>query len=117
MKRYLTGFLGIACFAGSGFVTSAQAYDVAKLVNIHGFLAQGFLWTDRQNYPMSQSKGGTTQFSEVGLNFNAEPVEKLRLGAQLFTRRFGDNSDTGINLDWAVGDYRWRDWAGFRAGR
>jgi hypothetical protein len=88
-----------------------------KHVDIHGFLSQGFLWSDRHNYPIAGTKRGTTQFNEAGINFTSEPTDKLHLGLQLFTRTFGSTSETHIGLDWAVADYRWKDWGGLRAGR
>src|SRR5258708_1393288 len=116
MKRNLLGHFAIAGVMGFGLAAAAQAIEAGKL-DIHGFLAQGFLWSDRQNYPIGGTRGGTTQFNEIGINFTAEPADRLRLGTQLFARDFSDNSDVAITLDWAVADYRWRDWAGIRAGR
>ena len=36
---------------------------------------------------------------------------------QLLGRKFGSERDPSVVVDWAYGDYRWRDQLGLRAGR
>jgi len=44
------------------------------------------------------------------MNFNISPIDKLRVGIQLFSRDIGDTDNNRIDLDWAFADYRWRDY-------
>ena len=85
-------------------------------VDIHGFISQGYLKTDHNNY-MAQTEEGSFEFNEMGLNFGTDLTEKLRIGMQLFARDLGKDGNDDLVLDWAFADYRWRDWLGFRVGR
>ena len=87
-----------------------------KNIDVHGFISQGYLLSDGNNV-FVDTEEGTFQFNEVGLNFSTELTDRLRVGLQLFSRDLGDLGNNEIELDWAYGDYRWRDWFGFRAGK
>ncbi len=95
-------------------VSGAMALDAGG-VAIHGFVSQGYLKTDDVNY-LAETKKGTYQFNEVGINFNYTH-DKLRVGAQIFSRDLGDLGNNDVVLDWAVGEYRFFDEIGVRAGR
>jgi hypothetical protein len=83
---------------------------------VHGFVSQGYLGSDGNDY-LADTKEGSFQFNEVGVNFSAEPVDKLRIGVQLFSRDLGEMDNNRIELDWAFADYHWQDELGFRLGR
>jgi hypothetical protein len=83
----------------------------------HGFASQGFLLTTGNDYLTPDSKKGSFQFSEVGLNFSRELTDRLRFGVQFFARNFGPAGNYIPQVDWFHLDYRWRDWLGVRAGR
>ncbi len=90
-------------------------FDLPSLA-IHGFVSQGaFLLTD--NDYLGHSERGSVEFLEAALNVSTEVTERLRVGAQLFTRDLGPIGNYTMNLDWAFIDYKWRDWLGLRAGR
>jgi hypothetical protein len=57
-------------------------------IDVHGFASQGFIKTNANNY-LAQSKRGSFEFTEVGINFTKELTDNLRLGIQLFSRRLG----------------------------
>jgi hypothetical protein len=83
---------------------------------LHGFVSQGaFLSTD--NDYLGRSERGSVEFLEAALNVSTEVTDRLRVGAQLFTRDLGPIGNYSLTLDWAYLDYRWRDWLGLRAGR
>ena len=44
-------------------------------------------------------------------------MDRLRVGIQFLGRNFGDTGNDQVIIDWAYGDYRWRDQLGFRAGK
>lgn len=86
-------------------------------VVIHGFVSQGYLNSSANNYAGAPTERGTFEFNEVGVNFTANPVPNLRVAAQLFARDLGAQGNHKVTVDWALGDYRARDWLGIRAGR
>lgn len=88
----------------------------APSAEVHGFVSQGFIKTTRNNY-LAESKRGSFEFSEVGLNVTATPMDNLRIGAQLFAHDLGPLGNYSTRFDWFYLDYRFRDWLGLRAGR
>jgi len=84
-------------------------------IDIHGFISQGYLLSDKNNY-LGKSGDGSFQFNEVGINFSKELTENLRLGIQFFSRDLGEIGNNEVEIDWAYGDYHWKDWFGFRVG-
>lgn len=116
MKKILTGLFAFILLLG--FQISSYAVEVESLgVEIHGFVSQGFLKSTSYNYLTNDANKGSFQFNEMGLNFSKQATDNLRIGAQLFARDLGDVANNKITLDWAYGDYRFKDWLGVRAGR
>jgi hypothetical protein len=85
-------------------------------VEVHGFVSQGFIKSTSNNY-LTDSKRGSFEFAEVGINFTKSFTDQLRVGMQLFTRDLGPIGNYTPNLDWFYLDYRFADWLGLRAGR
>lgn len=94
----------------------ALAVEPKPGLQLHGFLSQGYLDSSGNNF-LADSREGTFSFNEIGVNINGFIHEKLRFGAQLLSKKMGDYGDNDIRLDWALGDYRVRDWAGVRLGK
>jgi len=105
----MAGICALLCLS-----TTVQAVEVGG-VAIHGFVSQGYIKTDDVNY-LAETKKGTYQFNEAGINFNYTK-NKLRVGAQVFSRDLGDLGNNDVVLDWAMGEYRIFDELGVRAGR
>ncbi|MBN2704211.1 MAG: hypothetical protein JXR23_08370 [Pontiellaceae bacterium] len=95
---------------------SATAADFGDL-EIHGFISQGYVKSSEYNYFSLKSKEGSLQFNEMGINFSTELSDELRAGIQILSRDFGEAGNNQVTIDWAYGDYLYRDWLGFRAGR
>ncbi len=93
-------------------VLPAQKMDF----NIHGYISQGFMISNHNNF-LADTKNGTFQFNELGINFATEPTDNLRIGLQLIARDLGDIGNDKVLIDWAYADYRWRDWLGMRLGK
>ncbi len=108
IRRATLGCVGVAV----GVVSVAHADDDA--VVIHGFVSQGGFVSTANDY-IGESSRGSLAFFEAGLNATSEPVERLRVGAQIFARKVGD-FETDPRIDWAFVDYAWRPWLGLRAG-
>ena len=99
-------------FCLSGMVQAFENEDIM----IHGFLSQGYLKSDKNNY-LGNSEDGSYEFNEVGINFTVPITEALRFGVQFFSRDLGDFGNNDFQVDWAFLDYRWQDYAGFRSGK
>lgn len=84
-------------------------------VEIHGYVDQGYLYSDANNY-LTDTESGSFEVNEFGLNFQYFPDDKLSIGCQLGGTDMGPIGNDEVNLNWAYGDYRWRDWLGLRAG-
>jgi hypothetical protein len=95
---------------------TAAAYEGSD-VDIHGFISQGFIYSNEYNYLATETTGGSFEYNEVGINFSRQLTDGLRIGMQLFSRDVGDAANNKVSLDWAYGDYRHRDWLGLRIGR
>lgn len=114
MKKYI--MLSVICLLLVCNVSpySCFAFDMDS-IKIHGFLSQGYLQTDHNNF-MAETEDGTFQFNEFGLNFTTRLSDNLTTGIQFFGRDMGSIGNDEIKVDWAYLDYRWRDWAGLRVG-
>jgi Phosphate-selective porin O and P len=85
-------------------------------IQLHGFVTQGYLRSDANNY-LGESQRGTFELFEAGLTVTKELTDRLRVGMQLFGDRHGDSGDYKAKVDWAYFDYHFRDWIGVRVGR
>ncbi len=93
-----------------------HAFDM-DMIDIHGFFSQGFLYSTENDLYSTKSTDGTFSFTEGGLNCSAQVSESLRVAMQLYARDLGDEGNFNLVLDWAMGEYRWQDWLGVRAGK
>ncbi|MBU0993842.1 MAG: hypothetical protein KJ737_15210 [Proteobacteria bacterium] len=84
-------------------------------VDIHGFISQGYLQTDKINF-LAETKDGTFQFNELALNFATILSPGLRVGMQLFAYDLGDRGNDELTVEWCYADYQWKEWLGFRVG-
>jgi len=87
----------------------------AQEVEIHGFASQGYMQSSDNNF-LANTDEGTFEFNEMGLNFSYDSGANVKIGAQLFARDLGGVGNDEVAVNWAFGDYKWRDWLGFRAG-
>ncbi len=93
------------------------AQDLSDDLHINGFVSQGYLNTTKNDYLVPRSTNGTAEFTEAAITFSANPMDRLRIGVQFMARNFGSAGHGQVQLDWAFGDYRFKDELGFRAGR
>jgi hypothetical protein len=107
----------------SGFLLPAQA-RAAELelaadhpIEVHGFASQGFILTLGNDYLARDTKKGSFEFSEIGINFTKDLTDTLRVGLQLFAQDLGPSGNYNAKVDWFYVDYRLKDWLGLRAGR
>lgn len=95
----------------------ALAMTTGEGLYLGGFVSQGYLNSADHNYLIPNTREGSGAFNEVALHVTAEPGDDLRVGIQLLGRDFGSRTTASVVVDWAYGDYRWRDQLGFRAGK
>lgn len=100
----------------AAWIAPVEAYEKAG-VDIHGFISQGFIYSDEYNYLSTNTTKGSFEYNEMGINFSRQLSDNLLIGMQLFSRDIGDAANNNINLDWAYADYRQWDWLGLRIGR
>jgi hypothetical protein len=117
MKKGLFYITAILFVVGLSNPAAVMGTDLFDDIQIHGFLSQGFIYSDEYNYITYNSTDGSFEYSEMGINFGKQMTDKLRVGIQFFSRDLGDAANHKITVDWAYGDYRFRDWLGIRAGR
>jgi hypothetical protein len=99
-----------------GMIGNAFAFD-ADQIKIHGFVSQGYLKTDQNDFYFADTEDGTFQFNEMGIHFASELSNNLRLGIQFLSRDLGKIGNNEVTVDWAFADYRFRNWLGIRAGK
>ncbi|HPW68781.1 MAG TPA: hypothetical protein PLA82_04880 [Deltaproteobacteria bacterium] len=106
---FLSALFAMCCISGN-----ARAYEYQG-IDIRGFISQGYLQSTDNNF-FAETKDGTSQFNEAGINFSAEVSDRLRLGVQFLSRDLGTIGNNEVILDWAIADYHFRDWLGLTVG-
>jgi len=91
--------------------------ELFRNIEIHGFVSQGYLKSSRNEYLSANTRDGSTEFDEIGVNFTRQLTNKLHVGVQLFARDLGSIDNNKVTVDWAYGDYHWQDWLGLRVGK
>jgi hypothetical protein len=110
--------LVFACFCGSQLTVHAQEFKLfARTVQVHGFMSQGFVYTNENNWLTMNTSQGSAAYTDFGLNMSTALSEKLRVGAQVYDRNLGQLGQYHPSLDWAVVDYRFTSWFGVRGGK
>ncbi len=109
---------GAACaLLMAASLAAAQEQSGEPAVTIRGFLSQGYFRTWNDNYLAPYSDEGSFGFTEEALNFTVMPLPRLRVAMQVLGRDLGPQGNHRLTVDWAVGDYRYRDWLGVRIGK
>jgi hypothetical protein len=86
-------------------------------LDFHGFVSQGFLDTTKYNYLADNTKSGSFQYTEAGLNTSINPFPRTRITAQGFLYDVGEAGNYQPFLDYASIEYTFNDYIGLRAGR
>jgi hypothetical protein len=86
-------------------------------VQVHSFASQGFMYSNDNNYMTMPTSTGSFAFTDFGANVSTQLTDKLRVGAQIYDRNNGQLGKWHPTLDWAVADYKFKDWFGIRAGK
>jgi hypothetical protein len=86
-------------------------------IQVHGFASQGFSYSNQNNYLTMNTSSGSFAFTDGGINVSTSFSDKFRVGAQGYVRNIGQLGHGHVSLDWAFGDYKFKDWLGIRAGK
>lgn len=88
-----------------------------RTVQVHSFASQGFFYSNQNNYLTMRTSRGSSAFTDLGMNAAVNLTDKLRVGAQVYSRNVGELGNWRPEFDWALADYRFKDWFGIRAGK
>jgi len=88
-----------------------------RQVQVHSFVSQGFGYSNDNNFLTMDTSKGSFAMTDGGINISTQLTDKLRVGAQVYDRNIGELDQWHPELDWAVADYKFKDWFGIRAGR
>lgn len=106
-----------ACWC-AGSVSLAQEFKfLNREIQVHGFASQAFVKTDENNWLTMDTSDGSAAFTDFGVNLSTHLTDKMFVGAQLYDRNLGQLGQYHPSLDWAVVDYRFRNWFGVRGGK
>lgn len=82
------------------------AIEILDGLQVHGFLSQGYFLTSNHNNLFGEStRGGSLDFTEIGINGSWVPRQDLQLAMQVLSRRAGGAADGTPELDFALLDY------------
>ncbi len=96
----------------------AQTWKVGDIaVQVHGYLSQGYLKSDTNNFLSMNTSEGSGDFTDAGFNVSSQVNRKLRFGAQLYVRNVGEFGNWKPQLDWGYVDYKFSPLVGIRAGK
>lgn len=91
--------------------------EMSDIVDIHGFVSQGLLVSNKNTFLADNSRDGSLELREVGINFQKEVGNRIRVGAQILSRDVGVYGNNKVVLDWAYGEFKIHDMLRLSAGR
>ncbi len=99
------------------FAATTINAGMSDIVDIHGFVSQGLLVSNKNTFLADNSREGSLELREMGLNFQKEVGDRIRVGAQLLSRDVGVYGNNKVVLDWAYGEFKIHDMLRISAGR
>lgn len=113
-----TNVFAAALSAAPGILHAQFDFNVdGRDVQFHSFAQQGFALSNQNNYLTIDTSPGSFAMTDGGLNASTAITDKFRVGSQVYARNIGELGDYHVQLDWAYGDYKFKDWFGIRAGK
>jgi hypothetical protein len=106
-----------SCCAGPVTLQAQEFKLLDRTVQVHGFVSQGFVYTDKNNWLTMNTSEGSAAFTDFALNMSSQLTDKLQVGAQGYDRNLGRLGQYHPSLDWALADYRFESWFGIRGGK
>ena len=113
-----TMVLAAALSVAPGILHAQFDFKLAgRAVQVHSFASQGFAYSNENNYLTMQTSNGSFAFTDAGANISMQVNDKFRVGAQFYLRNIGNLGNFRPEVDWALGDYKFANWFGIRAGK
>ncbi|MCG8613128.1 MAG: hypothetical protein MI864_21675, partial [Pseudomonadales bacterium] len=110
----------LACCGFAASISNVTAHGLDNPPQWHGFANQGFSYTTENNF-LGESSEGSFKFLEAGLNASWRALNTLQISGQLLYRQTGNAPPDGVEVDYAIADWRVLDTFdygfGVRAGR
>lgn len=117
-RAIIAYYLLVALYSAA---TQAEPRFMPEDLQVHGFLTQGFFHTSDNNVFGQSDDGISPGLTEIGLNMNYQPIDKLRFAAQGLYRRAGDVDPGSVRLDYGLADLTLLEYdsgkIGIRGGR
>lgn len=99
-------------------LTAQFSFNVDNMpVQIHSFATQGFLYSNDNNYLTMNTSQGSFAMTDAAVNIGMSITDKFHIGAQVYDSNVGELGKWHPTLDWAVADYKFKDWFGIRGGK
>src|ERR1017187_1774354 len=113
-----TILLAAALSLAPGILHAQFDFNLAgRAIQVHSSASQGFAYSNENNYLTMQTSDGSFAFTDAGANISMQVSDKFRVGAQFYLRNIGNLGNFRPEVDWALGDYKFANWFGVRAGK
>ena len=110
--------LAVALSVAPGLLHAQFDFKIdGRDVQIHSFGAQGFMYSNQNNYMSMPTSKGSFAFTDAGANVSSQITDKFRVGAQVYLRNIGELGNWHPELDWAFGSYKFESWLGVKGGK
>jgi hypothetical protein len=111
-------WLAAAIFAAPCLLNAQFDFTLdGRDIQVHSFASQGFALSNVNNYLTMDTSQGSFALTDFGVNASTAITDKFRVGAQLYDYNLGSLGGYHPQLDWAYGDYKFKDWLGIRGGK
>jgi len=110
-------FLCVCLCAAPAYLPAQDFKVFDRDVQVHGFVTQGFTYTNQNNWLTMQTSGGSGAMTDMGLNMSMPVSDKFRIGAQVYDRNLGQLGQWHPSLDWAYASYKFKPWFAIRGGK
>jgi len=115
--KFRLAVLCALCCASPVAVCGQEFKLFDREVQVHGFASQAFVKTDVNNWLTMDTSDGSGAFTDFGVNLSTHITDRLFVGGQGYDRNLGQLGQYHPSLDWAVVDYRFKNWLGVRGGK
>ncbi len=110
--------VGLAMATASTPVLAQSSFRLGeKEVQVHGSIQQGFVFSSGNNFLTMNTRDGSGAMTDGAFNVGSQLTQKLRVGAQVYSRNIGDLGNGQLQIDWAFADYKVNSAFGVRAGK
>src|SRR5258708_1538771 len=117
MRAKRVALVALVCAAPAALDAQFDFKLAGRPVQVHSFASQGFAYSNQNNYLTMNTSRGAFSLTDLGANVSMSVTDRFRVGAQLYSYNVGQLGRYRPQVDWAVADYRFKDWFGVRGGK